>query len=347
MFLECGAAVIKSIPLCRTIQDDVLIWPFNPYGEYSVKFGYRFLQEEALRCHVDQFEPNTLQPLWNKIWVLKAPEDVVHSLYGCSILDDLWKHTKWKNGALKHFTLFLDLFDFILADKKSLRNQEPCKRLELYYHDILFDGTNFANATSAKATNETALGDFKFGMLIVFDDPITADNNLLSPPVARAQGFYFYDKKNDYNVWFAFTLVFNSTQYKGTLNIMGAVLMAVETRDLSVVGGTGDFFMAKGIATFHSDIFQGAKYFRLKWDIKYDKKNDYNVWFAFTLVFNSTQYKGTLNIMGAVLMAVETRDLSVVGGTGDFFMAKGIATFHSDIFQGAKYFRLKWDIKLY
>nr|POE73301.1 dirigent protein 5 [Quercus suber] len=197
-----------------------------------------------------------------------APEDVVHSLYGCPILDDLWKHTKWKNGALKHFTLFLDLFDFILADKKSLRNQEPCKRLELYYLDILFDGTNFANATSAKATNETALGDFKFGMLIVFDDPITADNNLLSPPVARAQGFYFYDKKNDYNVWFAFTLVFNSTQYKGTLNIMGAVLMAVETRDLSVVGGTGDFFMAKGIATFHSDIFQGAKYFRLKWDIK-------------------------------------------------------------------------------
>ncbi|KAL0015922.1 hypothetical protein SO802_002991 [Lithocarpus litseifolius] len=156
----------------------------------------------------------------------------------------------------------------VLADKKSLRNQEPCKRLELYYHDILFDGTDLANATSAKATNETALGDFKFGMLIVFDDPITADSNLLSPPVARAQGFYFYDKKNDYNAWFALTLVFNSTQYKGTLNIMGADLMAVETRDLSVVGGTGDFFMAKGIATFHSDIFQGAKYFRLKWDIK-------------------------------------------------------------------------------
>ena len=149
-----------------------------------------------------------------------------------------------------------------------MRYQEPCKRLELYYHDILFNGTDLANATSAKATNKTALGDFKFGMLVVFDDPITLDNNLLSPPVARAQGFYFFDKKNDFNAWFAFTLVFNSTQYKGTINIMGADLIAAQTRDLSVVGGTGDFFMTKGIATVQTDTLQGDNYFRLKLDVK-------------------------------------------------------------------------------
>ena len=60
MFLECEAAVIKNIPLCRTIQDNVLIWPFNPDGEYSVKSGYRFLQEEALICHAGQSEPDAL-----------------------------------------------------------------------------------------------------------------------------------------------------------------------------------------------------------------------------------------------------------------------------------------------
>ena len=60
MFLECEAAVIKNIPLCRTIQDNVLIWPFNPDGEYSVKSGYRFLQEEALTCHAGQSEPDAL-----------------------------------------------------------------------------------------------------------------------------------------------------------------------------------------------------------------------------------------------------------------------------------------------
>uniref|UniRef100_A0A2N9FH42 SWIM-type domain-containing protein n=1 Tax=Fagus sylvatica TaxID=28930 RepID=A0A2N9FH42_FAGSY len=163
---------------------------------------------------------------------------------------------------------FIFICQSVLASKKSLRHQEPCKRLELYLHDILFDGSDLANATSAQATNKTALGDFKFGMLAVFDDPITLDNHLLSTPVARAQGFYFYDKKNDYNAWLAFTLVFNSTQYKGTINIMGADLMAAETRDLSVVGGTGDFFMTKGIVTVQTDTFQGAKYFRLKLDVK-------------------------------------------------------------------------------
>ena len=102
---------------------------------------------------------NALQPLWNKIWGLKVPnkvkhfvwkacknslptkvnlvrrkvitdglcdkckqgpEDVVHALYGCPTLDDLWKQTKWNNGALKYFTSFLDLFDFILASNSDV-----------------------------------------------------------------------------------------------------------------------------------------------------------------------------------------------------------------------------------
>ncbi|KAK3021889.1 hypothetical protein RJ639_047393 [Escallonia herrerae] len=151
---------------------------------------------------------------------------------------------------------------------RKFKASEPCKRIVLYYHDILFNGTNVANATSATVANQTKLGDFKFGMLVVFDDPMTKDHHLLSPPVARAQGFYFYDMKATYNAWFAYTLLFNSTEHKGTLNIMGADVMDQETRDLSVVGGTGDFFMARGIATFQTDTFQGADYFRVQMDIK-------------------------------------------------------------------------------
>ncbi|KAL0297563.1 UNVERIFIED_CONTAM: Dirigent protein 5 [Sesamum radiatum] len=150
---------------------------------------------------------------------------------------------------------------------KGLSPDKPCKRLVLYYHDILFNGTDLANATSAKITNDSALGSL-FGMMVVFDDPVTADGRLSSPPVARAQGFYFYDRKDAYNAWFAYTLVFNSSDYKGTLNIMGADPLPEKTRDLSVVGGTGDFFMARGIATFRTDEAQGDYYFRLEMDIK-------------------------------------------------------------------------------
>ncbi|XP_030530251.2 dirigent protein 6-like [Rhodamnia argentea] len=165
------------------------------------------------------------------------------------------------------FLLVLIAFSPVFTTR-TFKESKPCKRLVLYYHDILFGGDNVANATSSRVTNATGLGQFVHGMMIVFDDPMTKDQNLLSTPVARAQGFYFYDMKTAYNAWFAYTLVFNSTEYKGTINIMGADLMMEETRDLSVVGGTGDFFMARGIATFRTMATEGIKYFRVQMDIK-------------------------------------------------------------------------------
>jgi hypothetical protein len=150
---------------------------------------------------------------------------------------------------------------------------EPCKKMTLYYHDILYNGVNnTANATSAAATNPTALSNSTYlGMLVVFNDPVTERNVLpvgKEVPAARAQGFYFYDKKESFNAWFAFSLVFNSTAHKGTINLMGADLMGEKTRDISVVGGTGDFFMARGIATLRTDALEGLYYFRLQMDIK-------------------------------------------------------------------------------
>ena len=46
LFYDFEAAIIKNMPLCRSIQDDVLIWPFNSNGVYSVKSGYRYLHEQ-------------------------------------------------------------------------------------------------------------------------------------------------------------------------------------------------------------------------------------------------------------------------------------------------------------
>lgn len=103
-------------------------------------------------------------------------------------------------------------------------------------------------------------------MLVVFDDLVTKNHSLQSPPAAKAQGFYLYDMKSRLNAWFAFTLVFNSSEYNGTLNIMGADIMMEKTMDLSVVRGTGDFFMTRGIATFETDDVEGFYYFRVKMD---------------------------------------------------------------------------------
>ncbi|OEL22848.1 Dirigent protein 5 [Dichanthelium oligosanthes] len=349
----------------------------------------------------------------------------------------------------------------------SSNDDEPCKKMTVYYHDILYNGANTANATSAAVVQPTLLSrsasinDTYFGEVVVFNDLVTAGQELSSEPVARAEGFYLYDKKEAPSAWFAFSLVFNSTAYKGTLNLMGADLIGEKTRDISIVGGTGDFFMARGVATLRTDSVEGLYYFRLQMDIKlyecydglapsskpiiisliavmlllglagvahgggrprnapckemtvyyhdilyngantanatsaavvqptllsrsasindtyfgevvvfndlvtagqelssepvaraqgfyfYDRKEAPNAWLAFSLVFNSTAYKGTLNLMGADLMLEKTRDISIVGGTGDFFMARGVATLRTDSFEGLYYFRLQMDIKLY
>ncbi|KAK1678514.1 hypothetical protein QYE76_039362 [Lolium multiflorum] len=110
-----------------------------------------------------------------------------------------------------------------------------------------------------------------FGMLAVFNDPMTAGKALPvagEEPAAHAEGFYFYDKQEAQSAWFGFSIVFNSTAHKGTINLMGADIMSQKTRDISVVGGTGDFFMARGIATLSTDALEGLHYFRLRMDIK-------------------------------------------------------------------------------
>ncbi|GLU07018.1 hypothetical protein SLE2022_239980 [Rubroshorea leprosula] len=174
-------------------------------------------------------------------------------------------------------TPFLVLFFLLVVSQsafaapKTINARNPCKRMVLYYHDLLLNanGTDVDNSTSAAITNPAKLGNnYVFGKLIVFDDPVTKDQNLHSPPVAKAQGLYFYDMRTDFTAWFAFSLIFNSTEHKGILNIMGADLMMEKTRDFTVVGGTGDFFMARGIATVTTEGVEGIKYFRLKMDIK-------------------------------------------------------------------------------
>ncbi|XP_006658875.1 dirigent protein 5-like [Oryza brachyantha] len=156
---------------------------------------------------------------------------------------------------------------------------EPCKEMRLYLHDIIYDYSNStSNSTSAAATKPTALSTavsrsgYFFGEVVVFNDPVTEGKALppaLEETAVRAQGLYLYDKKEAPNAWFAFSIVFNSTGRHGTLNLMGADLMSEKTRDVSVVGGTGDFFMARGVATLRTDeASSDLSYFRLQMDIK-------------------------------------------------------------------------------
>ncbi|GLJ44936.1 hypothetical protein SUGI_0945980 [Cryptomeria japonica] len=179
--------------------------------------------------------------------------------------------------------LFNLCYMWLLLSSMMLRNVDghgwtkqhpkPCKNFVLYFHNILYTGKNLENATAILVAHppwgnlSTFADPFSFGDMVVFDDPITLDQNLHSPPVGRAQGFYFYNMKTTYNAWLGFTFVLNSTDYKGTLTFNGADPLFAQYRDISVVGGTGDFLMARGIATLSTDSLQGTVYFRLRVNI--------------------------------------------------------------------------------
>ena len=60
----------KKIPLSHTDQADTLTWPFTPTGDYTVKSGYTFLQQEYQSSQPGQFDPEYLKPLWKSIWSL-------------------------------------------------------------------------------------------------------------------------------------------------------------------------------------------------------------------------------------------------------------------------------------
>nr|POE75046.1 putative ribonuclease h protein [Quercus suber] len=159
MFYEFEASIIKNIPLYQSIQDDVLIWPFNPNGEYLVKSKYKFLHDAQLRQQQgpSNFEP--MKPLWRKIWNLgvankvkhlvwracrdsiptkvnlvkrkilvddlceackQHKEDIVHALYRCPLLEPLWRHTPmWNHDALKRSTSFTDIIEFVFSGDKE------------------------------------------------------------------------------------------------------------------------------------------------------------------------------------------------------------------------------------
>ena len=73
VFYDFEAAIINNIPLCHSIQEDFLIRLFNPDGEYSVKSGYKFLQEASTLQQPGPSTTDSMKPLWKKIWSLGSP----------------------------------------------------------------------------------------------------------------------------------------------------------------------------------------------------------------------------------------------------------------------------------
>ncbi|KAL3755112.1 hypothetical protein ACJRO7_002218 [Eucalyptus globulus] len=145
-----------------------------------------------------------------------------------AVADDPKKVDKWFN-RLSH------------AERKTTR-------LRFYFHDTV-SGKSPTAARIAEATM-TKKSPTLFGVVFMIDDPLTEGPEPESPLVGRAQGFYGSAGLESLSLLMNINLVFTSPEYNGsTLSIMGHNPTYETYREMPIVGGTGFFRLASGVAT--------------------------------------------------------------------------------------------------
>ncbi|KAK4740324.1 hypothetical protein R3W88_004021 [Solanum pinnatisectum] len=121
-------------------------------------------------------------------------------------------------------------------------------KFHFYFHEI-FGGDNQTAPIIAQA-NITAQSPTFFGMLRMFDNLLTVGPDPNSKQVGRAQGIHGSPSLSELALFFDFNFVFTNGRYNGsTVSVMGRVAESQEYRELSIIGGSGVFRLAKGVAT--------------------------------------------------------------------------------------------------
>jgi membrane protein implicated in regulation of membrane protease activity len=110
--------------------------------------------------------------------------------------------------------------------------------LHVYMHDVLGD--------SAMIVVKGPRG--VFGNTVVMDDVLTDGTAATSAAVGRAQGQYVVaSSKGGFELMVTMNVVLTSGPYAGSsVTVMGRDDTGVAVRELAVVGGTGQFRMARG-----------------------------------------------------------------------------------------------------
>ncbi|XP_073128152.1 dirigent protein 22-like [Henckelia pumila] len=126
--------------------------------------------------------------------------------------------------------------------------KEKVTKLHFFFHDIV-GGKNPTAITVAQA-NSTPQSPTGFGLVRVMDDALTVGPERQSKYLGGAQGIYGSASLEDLGLLMILNFVFTDGKYNGsTLSVLGHNPVLHEYRELAVVGGSGVFRLARGIAT--------------------------------------------------------------------------------------------------
>ncbi|KAH7445151.1 hypothetical protein KP509_02G109400 [Ceratopteris richardii] len=111
------------------------------------------------------------------------------------------------------------------------------------------DNTDYFTSVYGVPPNVTWTNTYSFGVTATFEDPITAGPANDSQQIGTAQGFWQLDSKVGFTLFHVFTANITEGDYIGTISILGQLREIDPVRYLTVVGGTGDFLGARGMAS--------------------------------------------------------------------------------------------------
>ncbi|XP_049400779.1 dirigent protein 22-like [Solanum stenotomum] len=120
-------------------------------------------------------------------------------------------------------------------------------KFRFYFHDIV-SGKN-PTAVQIAQSNMTAKSPTAFGFVTMIDDPLTVGPEPNSTIVGRAQGIYGSADQNEVALLMTLNFVFTTGKYNGsTLSVLGRNPVFHQHREMPIVGGSGVFRLAQGIA---------------------------------------------------------------------------------------------------
>ncbi|XP_059298284.1 dirigent protein 21-like [Lycium ferocissimum] len=132
--------------------------------------------------------------------------------------------------------------------QKLPNTNQNVTKFHFYFHDT-FSGKN-PTAIEIAQSNMTATSPTFFGFVAMIDDPLTVGPEPNSTIVGRAQGIFGSADQNEAGLLMTLNFVFTTGKYNGsTLSVLGRNPPLQKYREMPIVGGSGIFRLAQGIAT--------------------------------------------------------------------------------------------------
>ncbi|KAD7478918.1 hypothetical protein E3N88_02054 [Mikania micrantha] len=131
----------------------------------------------------------------------------------------------------------------------NLPNMTPkLTHLHFYLHDLV-SGSN-PTVYRVAQSNITSSSPTAFGFIAMADDKLTTGPEPNSTVVGRAQGVYGSACLEEAGLLMTMNLFFTGPDYNGsTLSLLGRNAVFHSYREMPIVGGSGVFRMARGVAT--------------------------------------------------------------------------------------------------